>query len=152
MRLPRRLPYLRGPLEAAPAVTVVLLLLFFFILSTSFVLQPGIKVELPRSPWGSGVSAQSPIVTVFMSSPQPDENGVAQPRRPMLFFNDEIIQMPDLEERLEKLGHGAAPGPGRALMIKADRDVPNGVLVEIMNRAMAQKWSVVLATRRPDGS
>jgi biopolymer transport protein ExbD len=150
MRLPRRLPLLCGPLDAAPAVTVVLLLLFFFVLSTSFVLQPGIKVELPRSPWGAGLSAQSPIVTVFLGPERQDADGVSQPRQPMLFFNDEIIQMPDLEERLEKMGHAAAPGAARSLMIKADRDVPNGVIVEIMNMAMAQKWSVVLATQRPE--
>ena len=149
MKLTRRLHYLRGPLDPAPAIAIVLLLLVFFMLGTNFVLQPGIKIDLPRSPWGAGISVQGPIVTVLLSPEQRDANGQPLPRQPLLFFNDEIVKLPDLGERLQRITAGRAH-PGQSLMIKADIEVPQGIIVEIMNLAMAQKWTVVLATRRTD--
>ena len=35
----------------APSLNVVLLLVFYIILSTSFLLQPGVTVEVPQSPF-----------------------------------------------------------------------------------------------------
>ncbi len=150
MKLVRRLTYLRGPIDTAPLANVILLLLIFFMLGSTFVLQPGIKVELPRSPFGVGVSAQSHIVTILLEPERRDPTtGEALPREPFLFFNDEMMKLPDLEARLQRVAHGHA---GQTLVIKADRAVPNGLLVEIMNVAMTARWSVVLATQRPDGS
>lgn len=147
MKLPRRHAFLRGPLDAAPAINIVLLLLIFFLLGSSFVLQSGIKVDLPRSPFSSAFPEQAPIVTVLLEPEHRDPaTGQAQPRQPIIFFNNEIVKLGDLPSRLEKVGRGG----GRSLMLKADRDVPNGTLVEIMNLAMAQKWSVILATERGD--
>ncbi len=147
MKLPRRLTFLRGPLDAAPAVNVVLLLLIFFLLGSSFVLQSGIKVDLPRSPFSMPFPEQAPIVTVLMEPEHRDPaTGQSQPRQPIIFFNNEIVKMGDLQGRLERAGRGG----GHSLMLKADRDVSNGTLVEIMNLAMAQKWSVILATERGD--
>jgi len=147
MKLTRRLSFVRGPVDTAPLVNVILLLLIFFMLSSSFVLQPGIKVELPRSPFGVGVPAEGHIVTVLLEPEKRDAEGRPLPREPFLFFNDEVVQLADFRADLEKMGHGR---PGQTLVVKADRDVPNGFLVELMNLAMAQKWTVVLATQRPD--
>ena len=148
MKLTRRLTFLRGPVDTAPLANVILLLLIFFMLGSTFVLQPGIKVELPRSAWGTGVPAQSHIVTVLLEPERRDPaTGQVLPRAPFLFFNDEIMNLPDLEARLERLGKDH---PGQTLVIKADREVPNGLIVEIMNVAMSEKWSVVLATQRLD--
>jgi len=148
MKLARR-SFLRGPVDTAPLANVILLLLIFFMLGSTFVLQPGIKVSLPRSPFGVGVPAQSHIVTVLLEPERRDPaTGQVLPREPFLFFNDEIMRLPDLETRLERLAKGH---PGQTLIVKADRDVPNGLVVEIMNVAMAERWSVVLATQRPEG-
>jgi len=148
MKLTRRLTFLRGPVDTAPLANVILLLLIFFMLGSTFVLQPGIKVELPRSSWDFAVPAQSHIVTILLEPERRDPaTGQALPRAPFLFLNDEIMNLPDLEARLERLGKDH---PGQTLVIKADREVPNGVIVEIMNVAMSEKWSVVLATQRLD--
>jgi len=39
----------RGSLELTPLVDVVLQLIIFFMLSSTFIVQPGIRVELPKS-------------------------------------------------------------------------------------------------------
>jgi len=40
---------IRMHLEIAPLVDIVLLLLVFFMLTSNFIMQPGIKITLPRA-------------------------------------------------------------------------------------------------------
>ena len=68
--LTRRIQPLHGLLDLAPVVSVVLLLLCFFLLSSSFVLQPGIKVDPPRSVVGVGTPASRLIVAVTLGAAQ----------------------------------------------------------------------------------
>ena len=49
MKLTRTTNYHFGWLGIVPLIDVVFLLLFFFLLSSTFVLQPGISVSLPFS-------------------------------------------------------------------------------------------------------
>ncbi len=85
--LNRRLQPLRGLVDLAPALNVILLLLCFFLLSSSFVLQPGIKVELPHSPFAVGTPATRLIVAVTLAPQQFDDKGAPLPRQPVLYFN-----------------------------------------------------------------
>src|SRR5271155_5862216 len=87
--LTRRLQPLRGVLDLAPVVNVVLLLLCFFLLSSSFVLQPGIKIDPPRSVIGVGTPASRLIVAVTFPPAQLDANGAPMKREPVLYFNDQ---------------------------------------------------------------
>ncbi len=62
--LQRRVQPLRGLVDVAPVLNVILLLLCFFLLSSSFIMQPGIKVDLPRSAYAEGSPASRLIVAV----------------------------------------------------------------------------------------
>src|ERR1700748_3182378 len=73
--LNRRLQPLRGLVDLAPMLNVILLLLCFFLLSSSFILQPGIKVNLPRSVSGGVPPASRLIVAVTLAPQQYDEKG-----------------------------------------------------------------------------
>ena len=53
--------------DLAPVVNVVLLLICFFLLSSSFVLQPGIKVDPPRSVIAVGTPASNLICAVALA-------------------------------------------------------------------------------------
>src|SRR5271165_7110656 len=101
--LTRRLQPLRGTIDLAPIVTVVLLLLCFFLLSSSFVLQPGIKVEPPRSAFSVGTPASRLIVAVTLPPQQWDADGKPIKREPILYFNDQIVTLDGLRTDLEKL-------------------------------------------------
>ena len=144
--LTKRLEPLRGLLDLAPVVTMVLLLLCFFLLSSTFVLQPGIKVDPPRSVFASGTPASRLIVAITLGPAQVDASGVAQPRQPTLYFNDEIVTLDGLRAALDRLPTSRfAP----SLVLKADRDVPLDLLSSVMDVAFQHKppFPVVIATQ-----
>ena len=49
MKFSRHLELEKGKLDIAPLIDIIFLLLIFFMLTSSFVMQPGIKVNLPSS-------------------------------------------------------------------------------------------------------
>ena len=49
MRFKRKVSIEKGHLDLAPLIDVIFLLLIFFMLTSSFVFQPGIRVNLPRA-------------------------------------------------------------------------------------------------------
>lgn len=113
------------------AVTVVLLLVFFVLLSTSFLLQPGVAVELAPSNF-LRPGAQDPLVVAVTGGP-----GAA------VFFEDRAVGMEQLGERLE-----ARRGPARQVVIKADRGAPLGMVSAVTELALARGFSVALAGAR----
>ena len=128
-----RLEVANGRIEAAPMVDVVFLLLIFFILSSSFVLQPGIEVELPPSQVKTMGAFQGLVVTVTSED--------------VLFFNEEPIkEINDLPQKLKDTR--AQPRRNQQLVIKADRQASHGTVVEIMSMAIeAGITSINIATR-----
>lgn len=149
IKLTRRFQPLRGPIDMAPLIGVVLLLLIFFMLSSTFVLQPGIRVDPPRSLYGTGAPSNTYIVTVMLEAERRDPTtGALLPRQPVIFFNDQILALPDLQKALQQL---TKKRTGTPLVLKADKDVPLGLLTDIMNAAMASGLSVVIATQQADG-
>lgn len=150
IKLTRRFQPLHGPIDMAPLIGVVLLLLVFFMLSSTFVLQPGIRVDPPRSLYGTGAPSNTFIVTVMLEAERRDPTtGAALPRQPVIFFNDQIIALTDLQKALQQLN--SKKRTGTPLVLKADKDVPLGLLTDIMNAAMANGLSVVIATQQADG-
>lgn len=146
MKLERRIQTLRAPLDLTPLINVVLLLLLFFLLSSSFIWQPGIKIEIPKSLYGPGAQVNKLIVSVLM---EPVKNDATGKQASFIFFNDEMISLPDLQRTLQKIGK---EHPNQSLVLKADKQVPMGTVVDIMNVAMSSGLSVVIATQLANGS
>ncbi|QSR84173.1 biopolymer transporter ExbD [Methylacidimicrobium sp. B4] len=138
-----RLALLRGTTDLVPLVTVLFLLLLFFLLGSSFVTQPGFVVELPKSSLGVRLPSEGWIVSVTLT-PETKGNGG---RKPLIFCHDELLDLPGFRKLLEESSRGRPP---QTLVIRADKEAPAGLLVEIMNIALTQKWSVLLATQ-PEG-
>jgi biopolymer transport protein ExbD len=147
--LTRRLQPLRGLVDLVPIVTVVLLLLLFFLLSSSFVLQPGVKVEPPHSSFGVGTPLSRLIVAVTLPPAQVDANGAALRRDPTLYFDDQIVTMDGLRQALDQLPtERAAP----SLVIKADKDVPLEVIMSIVDIASAHHLTAIIGTQPETGA
>jgi biopolymer transport protein ExbD len=145
--LTRRLQPLRGLIDLGPVVNVVLLLLCFFLLGSSFVLQPGIKVDPPRSEIGAGTPSSRLIVAVTLAPQKFDTGGAALPREPLLYFNDQVVNLDGLRAALDALP------PSRvtpSLVIKADKDVPLDLITRIID--VAHRFSVVIATQPASGT
>lgn len=118
-------------LDAVPFLNVLLLLFLFHLTRAPFVLQPGIKLDLPATAFNDGLSYDSLVVTVSQEG--------------MVFFNDRRTTLDGLRTDFAKAAHGKTDA---ALIIEADGRVNHSTLVDIYNRAMqAGIRHVSLATR-----
>lgn len=132
MRLQRAFR-LRGAVPVLiAALNVVLLLLFFFLLSTSFLLRPGIALELPAS--RSLLPAmQDPVVLAITGG-----------AGATVYFDDRLVELDQLGVRLD-----AHRGTARHVVIKADRDAPLALVAQVTEMALARGFSVALAAMPP---
>jgi biopolymer transport protein ExbD len=112
-----------------PLVNVLFLVLLFFVLSSRFVLQPGLAVHLPSSRFTLGPQKDAQIVSI-VSTPIPS-----------LYYRDQKLS---LEELVQQLGH--VEKRERSLILRADRNTPYSFVVEVMNRALQNGYTIVLAT------
>lgn len=124
---------LRGLLAVAPWVNVVLLVLMFFVVNSSFVIQPGISLNLPTTPVTGGARFGDLVVTI--------------PQEGMFFFNDERMTLDGLAAALAR---EAREHPDAALLVEADGRIDHQTLVRVYGMAhQAGLREVVLATRQP---
>ena len=112
-----------------PLVNVLFLLLFFFTLSKTFVLQPGISVNLP--------------VASFLQVPQQNAQIISVKAEPAstIFFHDQQMTLVGLQRSLS-----AAHPQGRALIVRADKEASYDLVLAVINYALANGYSVTLAT------
>jgi biopolymer transport protein ExbD len=97
-------------------IDVLFLLLIFFMVSSTFLEQPGIKLELPHAE--SAVVVEQKDYVLFV-----DKQG-------KMFLNDKEVVMTDLEAKMKD----ALPEmKDSALVLKADQDVSHGIVVKIMD-------------------
>jgi biopolymer transport protein ExbD len=106
-------------IEITPLVDMVFLLLIFFMLSTTFIVSPGIKVNLPQSS-AEKVTQEKKEVQVVIT----EDNKV--------FVESMLVDMGGLEQRL--LG-AARQDPQTLVIIKADAKALHGKVVEVMDLA-----------------
>ena len=111
----------RKPIVAFSAIgltDIVFLLLIFFLLSSTYILQPGIKVDLPEAQVVETVERQTLTVTI------PISGGV--------YLNDEPVSLAELPARLQQ---ELAGGADKDIILRADGDIPFKRAVEIMDIA-----------------
>ncbi|MDZ4787903.1 MAG: biopolymer transporter ExbD [Blastochloris sp.] len=132
MKLRRHIHTLRGPIDVTPLIDVVLLLLIFFMLSSTFVLQPGIKVNPPKGLNNTGVSDSRHIINITAQKP------------PVVFLNDQITSLDQLSKDLNVI---SKKDVDVTVILRADQDVPHGFVTQIMNIALETGVSVLIATQ-----
>ena len=112
-----------------PLVDLIFLVLLLFLVSSTFLLHPGISVNLPFSEFTLGPQ-KNPLIVSITAGPYP-----------MIYYRDQQIQLGELARRLEQ-----DRGAERSIVIQADRLAPQGSVVEVMNLCLENGYSVVLAT------
>jgi len=134
MRLPRCHGAGTPFLLLAPAMGALLSLVFFLLLGGYLVLQPGVAVKVPDSP--------------FLLLPQHDPQVVSVTGSPLpqIYYDHNVVTPSELETALRK-----ARTTG-SLIIKADRLAPYDLLVKIMTIAVHCGFTVVLATDTTPGT
>ena len=97
---------------------IVMLLLIFFLLSSTFILQPGIKVDLPEAQVTETVEQETLTVTIPISG--------------AVYLNDQPVSLAELPARLmQELARGA----DKDIILRADEDIPFRRAVEVMDVA-----------------
>jgi biopolymer transport protein ExbD len=112
-----------------PLVDICFLLSLLFFVSSTFLLHPGISVNLPFSRFTLGPQ-RDPIIVSVTAGPYP-----------LIYYRDQQISLEDLGHRLKD-----TRSKDRSIVIQADRQTPQGSVVEVMNLCLENGYSVVLAT------
>ena len=97
---------------------IVLLLLIFFLLSSTYILQPGIRVDLPEAVVTETVDREFLTITISVAG------GV--------YLNDEPVSLAELPARLQQ---ALAAGAEKDIILRADENIPFKRAVEVMDIA-----------------
>ena len=103
-------------IDIAPLIDIVFQLLIFFMLTSSFVMQPGIKVNLPKA-------ATSEVV-------RPDTIEVMVTSENVTFIDSKVVTQQELKNLFKQVAKR-----DQTIFIKADRRASLGRVVEIWDMA-----------------
>ena len=104
----------------ASLTDIVMLLLIFFLLSSTYIIQPGIKVEMPSSETSQVVDEKGIIVTIS--------------RDGTIWVGDERTGLDGLASTLRRqIVHGAS----QTVVIKSDKSVTLEMAVGVIDRIKA---------------
>ncbi|MFC1549095.1 ExbD/TolR family protein [Candidatus Omnitrophota bacterium] len=112
MKFKRKIFLEKGRLDITPLIDVVFLLLIFFMLTSSFIFQPGIRVNLPKAVTSEVLHKELLVVTIR------DNNEILINERPIA--KDELISRITVAAR-----------DGQSLLIRSDKNADVGRVIEV---------------------
>jgi len=99
------------PLDIAPLIDCVFQLLLFFMLSSNFVLYPGIRVTLPKASTSKPLAASNLVISLTKDH--------------LIYWDQEVVTMKDLRQKLK------AAGGNKPVLIHADKHAYVDKLIEL---------------------
>lgn len=99
-------------IDIAPLIDMVFQLLIFFMLTSSFIFQTGIKINLPKAITSEVLQEESKVIIIS------SEN--------VIYLNDQVVTLKELERILKIAARKNTP-----LLIKADRRASLGRIVDV---------------------
>jgi biopolymer transport protein ExbD len=103
-------------IDIAPLIDIVFQLLIFFMLTSSFIMQPGIKVNLPKAVTSEVVKNDN--IEIMVSSES------------VVYLNGKVATMNELKKLFKQVAKR-----NQTILIKSDRRAPLGRVVEIWDLA-----------------
>ena len=103
-------------LNMTSLIDVLFILIIFFAVSSTFLEQPGIELELPEAESAESYTTQKVILYIDKYN--------------NLFLNDRLITVNSVIKEIKKLGELS---PENAIVLKADKQVQHGQIIEIMD-------------------
>lgn len=118
MRFKRHMELEHGlkQIDIAPLIDIVFQLLIFFMLTSSFVMQPGIKVRLPKAVTSDVIKSEN--VEILVTS----EN--------VTYLNGSVVTLQEIKAFFKQ-----AAKRDQTILIKADRRASLGRVVEVWDMA-----------------
>ncbi|MCR4439038.1 MAG: biopolymer transporter ExbD [bacterium] len=130
----RERPRRRVLINITSLIDVLFLLLIFFMVSSTFLEQPGMKLDLPAA---KSFEVEEHKELVVHISPQGE-----------IFLGEQQVALDTLKARLELQ---VAVDRERPLVLRADKDAAHGRVVEVMDVAkQTGVRKIVIATRVPE--
>jgi len=120
--------FIKPVINIAPVVDVLFLLLIFFMVTSTFVEQPNIKLELPSTRHSEATKIERMVLTIS--------------RDGQLFLQDKPVEKKDLEKELRRV---ILDTGDEVLVLKADKLVPYGVVIGIMDDAKGAGFKKIIA-------
>ncbi len=121
--------------DVTPLIDIIFQLVIFFMVSTTFVTEQGIEVDLPRSS-SQTILRERNDVQVKVTS-----DGA-------IYVEDEAVSWDELSATLRET---AARGQGGMVIIKADQAVDYGRAVAVLDLARSLGLQLALATESTSG-
>ena len=120
--------YIKPVINIASLVDVLFLLLIFFMVTSAFVEQPNIKLELPATRHSEVSRVERTVLTLS--------------RDGQLFLKEKPVDKQNLEKELRRLMLDTGD---EVLVLKADKLVPYGDVVDVMDSAKGAGFKKVVA-------
>ncbi|MFQ5963939.1 MAG: ExbD/TolR family protein [Candidatus Scalinduaceae bacterium] len=124
----RQKRFIKPVINIAPIVDVLFLLLIFFMVTSTFVEQPNIRLELPSTKHSETSRIERMVLTVS--------------REGQLFLQDKPVDKKDLGKSLRR---AILDTGDETLVLKADKLVPYGFVVNIMDEAKGAGFKKIIA-------
>ena len=120
--------YIKPVINITSLVDVIFLLLLFFMVTSSFVEQPNIKLELPSTKHSEVSKIENIVLTIA--------------RDGQLFLQDKPVVKETLEKELRRV---ILDTGDEVLVLKADKFVPYGVVIDIMDAVKGAGFKKIIA-------
>ncbi len=127
---------LMSDINVTPFVDVMLVLLIIFMVAAPMMIE-GVEVTLPQA-------TSKPLAT------EQDQLIVSIDKEGTIFLNDFQVQIEDLRDKLYKITGG---DPEREVYLRADKEIPYGVVVRVMSEiknAGTEKLGMVTEPKMTD--
>ena len=118
MRFRRAALPLAVEMDMAPLIDIVFLQLIFFMLTSAFVFQPGIKIQLPKAVTADVADQENIVITISEKN--------------LLYLGSRLVTPQELKSRLAAKQKGGSP-----LLIRADRKASVGRVMEVWDLCRA---------------
>jgi biopolymer transport protein ExbD len=99
------------PVDIAPMIDVVFQQLLYFMLTSSFIIQPGIRISLPPAGTSQNTTVSSLVITLTKDH--------------LVYWDEELVTLKELRQRL------AQGGGDKPVLIRADRHAYVEKLIEL---------------------
>lgn len=113
-------------LDLTPMIDVVLQLLVFFMLSSTFVVQTSIQIDMPQAEGATQLEKKDITVTLAHDGGGFDGQG-------RIYVDD--VEMSSMVELADTLAERKTANPDVMLLLRSDTSTPTGRLVEVMGIA-----------------
>jgi len=120
-------------ISLAPLIDIVFLLLIFFMVTSHFDIASGVRIELPQ------------VQQKIISEEEDNRINLVIEKTGQIYIKGEMVEMESLQKILEKM---VKEKSSVYLILQADKNVPHGKVVEIMDLAKSSGvHSIIIAAR-----